>query len=224
MIGEIINPTLKQQLTQLGNWLISHYNAVPDCVNRLLNWISGDDIGSFVYNSFRDYGIYYLKLINVQINPRNNKTTISYQVRNIFTDEIRSQGSVVFNSQGYIEQDVFGSAGFSWLQWNPGTAKGTLAGILPLSNFPYPNLLTRPSNQFNNVEITQGGNTGGVVITQGGGGGSFQTTGQTKNEVNQTKQTAPGSTADLLNQLSNINPLYLIGGGLVLYLIYDRMK
>lgn len=223
MIGEIINPSLKQQLTQLGNWLISHYNAVSDCVNRLLNWISGDDIGSFVYNNFRDYGIYYLNILNLSFNPRNRKTTLSYQIKNIFTDEVRSQGSVVFNDQGYIEQDVFGSAGYSWLQWNPGTPKGTLPSIMLNTNFPYPKLLTRPSNQFNEVEINQGGNTGGVVITQGGGGGSFQTTGQTKNEVNQTKQ-APGSTADLLAGLSNINPLYLIGGGIVLYLIYDRMK
>ena len=215
-LSEIIDPAIRVRLKGIAT-LIKKIGGVADLEQRLLTWINGDDLGTWILNNYKHYGVYYIKLTKVFANPNNRKTSLWYDVYNLFTDEkVFSVSDQVFNPQHNPESDPLASSGFQWFQWNPAYTKGTLGSYFSQQNeFNYPVLFVRPAEQFNNITITPG--TGGNITTLPG---SNQT--QPQQQTQQPQQSNQVSNA--LGGLTGLfdNPLYLLAGAAILFLVMRK--
>ena len=176
-LSDIINPVLRTHLKQLAT-AIKKVGGVQDLENRLLTWINGDDLGSFVFSSYKDYGFYYIRVSRATYNPGNNKFSLDFKIQNLMTDQVVfQQTDLVFQSQEpqraphapspyesyYPERDPFNNQGFQWFQWPPNIVKGTLLCFIDNPNFLFPKMVIKQANQFNDVVINQ--TTGGGNVT-----------------------------------------------------------
>ena len=219
MFKDIVNPTLITQLSRLAVVLKSQFNTVvSDLQYRLVAWLSNNDTGNFVLDNFQNWGFYWVKVNGLTNNPSTRKTTMNFDLKNLFTDRSVMVGKeIVFNQQGGGESNPIEAAGFQWLQWNPEASKNFINSYIANNSFPYPTIFTKEANEFNDVVLNGTGSGSGNVIVR-----KLPEPGTVPNVITKgNADTTPANNNGLIEAITK-NPMYLILGGAALYFLVKK--
>ena len=227
MFGEIVSVSIKASLLQLAVRLQSfNVPLVSNLGTRLITWLDGNDRGQFLLDNYQDYGFYYLTVTGGQTNPNNGKTTLSYTLKNLFTDQQVFSGSELFNLGQNIETQNYVNAGFQQFQIPPNVQGNKMGAFDPrlVGQNDYKIIMVKPGSQFTQT-INPG--TGGGGINPGTGGGGVIPSGTQTTGHSSTNVTPGGSGAAAAgNLISSItdNPMlmYAAIGGLALYFLSKK--
>ena len=211
-ISEIISPTIKARLLTLATQLVRNgFTVVQDLVVRLTIWLDGNDRGQFVLDHYTDIGFYYVILTNASL-AEDGKITLSYTLKNLFTDVVTFNSFERFNRSGNIETQNYVNAGFSQFQIPTNIAGYSIGAFDPrlVGQNNYKIIMARSATQFTQT-ITPGSGGGGIVTS----GGGFSTTGQPGGSSSSSSNSAP----DFLSQYG----IY-IGLGLVALFLFNKKE
>ena len=88
MFKDIVDPSIITRLFSLAALLQRSFQVVSDLQMRLTAWINNNTLANFVLNHYKQYGFYYVKPRSITLNPNNQKITMVFDLKNLFTDRI----------------------------------------------------------------------------------------------------------------------------------------